>query len=371
MRLALEEAVQFSGVTSGLECYSFIHKALPEINLSDVDLSVTLFGKRLQAPFLISPMVGGIEEAGRINRNLALAAQSAGMAMGLGSQRCLIEHPELISTFRVREVAPDILLFANLGAVQLNYGFGVAECLRIVEAVRADALVLHLNPLQEALQPEGNTDFAGLLEKIGLVCRRLPVPVIVKEVGGGISGEVALSLAEAGVAGIDVAGAGGTCWSEIERLRTEDPQSGRVARAFSDWGIPTAESIRMAREAVPELPLFASGGIRSGLEAAKAIALGADIAGIAAPLLKAALVSSEAVESLIREMTEVLRIAMFCAGAPDIRRLKYSPLVKKVQVAYEVFETTDRCAGRIPAEKNHAGCKPVSDGPDAGTPFSL
>jgi isopentenyl-diphosphate Delta-isomerase len=330
LKLAMEEAVQFSGVTTGLENYYFVHQALPEINLADIDLTAALFGKHLQAPLLISPMVGGIKEAAHINRNLALAAQSTGLAMGLGSQRLMIEHPELISTFRVREFAPDILLFANLGAVQLNYGFGVPECLRIIETVQADALVLHLNPLQEALQPEGNTGFARLLEKIESVCRKLPVPVIVKEVGGGISEEAAASLAGAGVAGIDVAGAGGTCWSEIERRRTKDLPSGKAAEAFSGWGIPTAESIKLARRGAPNLPLIASGGIRSGLDAAKAIALGADMAGIAAPLLKAAVISSESAEQLLHEVMDVMRIAMFCIGAQDIRKLKYSPFLRRV-----------------------------------------
>ncbi len=330
LKLALDEAVQFRGVTTGLENYYFIHQALPEIDLEEVDLSATLFGKRLQAPLLISPMVGGIEEAEGINRNLALAAQSFGLAMGLGSQRCLIDHPELTSTFNVREFAPDILLFANLGAIQLNYGFGIAECLRLVEAVRADALVLHLNPLQEALQPEGNTRFSCLLKKIESVCRWLPVPVMVKEVGGGISEEVAASLAGAGVACIDIAGAGGTCWSEIERLRARDPADAKTGEFFSGWGIPTAESIKLARRGAPDLPVIASGGIRSGLDAAKAIALGADMAGIAAPLLKAAVISSEAVEQLLNEVVEVLRITMFCIGAPDIRKLKFSPFLRRV-----------------------------------------
>ena len=211
LKIALNEDVQFKEVPAGFEKYYFIHRALPEINLSDVDLSVSLFGKRLAAPLVISSMVGGIEEASTINRNLAQAAQTLGLAMGVGSQRCLIEPRGKLKTYQVRDVAPDILLFANLGAVQLNYGFGVKECLGLVKAIGADALILHLNPLQEAVQPEGNTNFAGLLEKIALVCREFPVPVLIKEVGAGISEEVAAQLAQAGAAGIEVAGAGGTC----------------------------------------------------------------------------------------------------------------------------------------------------------------
>jgi len=330
LMLALREEVQFRDVTTGLENFAFVHRALPEINLKDIDLSTRLFNKRLDAPLIISSMVGGIEAAVRINHNLARAAQSLGLAMVVGSQRCLIEKGGLAATFQVRDVAPDILLFANLGAVQFNYGFGVAECHQIVRSIDADALVLHLNPLQEALQRAGNRDFSNLLEKIEIVCRELGVPVIVKEVGSGISEEVAGILARAGVSGIDVSGAGGTCWSEIERMRSGNRLAANVARAFAGWGIPTAESVIMARRGAPHLPIIASGGIRNGIDVAKAIALGADAAGIATPLLKAAMSSSEAVEQSLREMIEVLRIAMFCTGAADIPRLQYSPNLKKL-----------------------------------------
>lgn len=327
--ICLREEVGFTSLTSGFSGYRFIHQALPEIDLTEVDLSTVLLGKRLKAPIIISSMVGGIEAAAGINRNLAQAAQTLGLAMGVGSERCLIDSPEMARTYQVRDIAPDILLLANLGAVQLNYGFGVKECLRTVEAIEADALILHLNPLQEALQPGGNTNFSGLLDKIELVCSRLPVPVIVKEVGGGISAEVAARLARVGVAGIDVAGAGGTCWSEIERRRTADKVANNIAGEFASWGIPTAESIVMARQGSPQLPLIASGGIRNGIDAAKAIALGADVVGIAAPLLQAACKSSQDVSEYLQEIIEVLRIAMFCIGAAGIGELKYSPFLKQ------------------------------------------
>jgi isopentenyl-diphosphate delta-isomerase len=275
-------------------------------------------------------MVGGIKAAVPINLNLARAAQSLGLAMVVGSQRCLIEKAELAATFQVRDVAPDILLFANLGAVQFNYGFGVTECLQIIQVINADALVLHLNPLQEVLQWAGNTDFSNLLRKIGIVCRELKVPVIVKEVGSGISEEVARSLACAGVSGIDVAGAGGTCWSEIEKRRTKNKLAAKVAGAFAGWGIPTAKSIILTRRGAPHLPIIASGGIRSGIDVAKAIALGADAAGIATPLLEEAMNSSEEVEQSLKEIIEVLRIAMFCTGAADIQKLQYSSNLKKL-----------------------------------------
>jgi isopentenyl-diphosphate delta-isomerase len=226
-------------------------------------------------------------------------------------------------------VAPDILLFANLGAVQLNYGYEVSECLRAIEIISADALVLHLNPLQEALQPEGNTNFAGLLDKIEVVCRELTIPVIVKEVGWGISEDVARKLAAAGVAGIDVAGAGGTSWGEVERYRAHDELVNNAAATFASWGIPTAESIGMARRGAPELTLIASGGIRTGLDVAKVIALSADAAGIAAPLLRAANVSTEALMVVLQEVIKVLRISMFCIGASNLKELKNSPFLEK------------------------------------------
>jgi isopentenyl-diphosphate delta-isomerase len=328
--IALNHDVAFKQVSTGLDEYQFVHQALPEIDLADVDTATTLFGRRLAAPLVVSSMVGGTAEAGRINRNLASAAQALGLAMGVGSQRCSIEDPKWAPTYQVRDVAPDVLLFANLGAIQLNYGYGLAECRRAVEMIDADALVLHLNPLQEALQPEGNTGFGGLLSRIAEVCRSLPVPVIVKEVGCGISEETTCRLAEAGVAGIDVAGAGGTSFSEVERFRSRTETARAAAAAFADWGIPTAESLRMARRGAPELTIIASGGIRTGVEVAKSIALGAHAAGMGTPLLKAANVShDEAVLVLDRVITE-LRTAMFCIGTATVAELRDSPSLRKV-----------------------------------------
>ncbi len=328
LRILLKEDVRFRNLTTGLESYHFVHQALPEINRDDVDLSTSLLGKDLSAPLIISSMTGGTEEAETINKNLAMAAQIHGLGMGVGSQRAALEEPTLSHTYQVRDVAPDILLLANLGAVQLNYGYGVEHCQRAVEMIEADGLILHLNPLQEALQPEGNTDFSGLLAKIAQVCRGLSVPVIVKEVGWGISEEVARRLADASVAAIDVAGAGGTSWSEVERHRVVSESSRRIAAAFADWGIPTAVSIQMVRRAAPDVTLIASGGIRTGVEAAKAIALGADAAALATPFLKPATVSPEAVGEKIGEILEQLRTAMFCVGARDLQELKSVPLQK-------------------------------------------
>jgi isopentenyl-diphosphate delta-isomerase len=328
IRINLEEDVQFPRLTTGLERYRFIHQALPELNLDEIDLSTTLLGKRLRAPLLISSMTGGTEAARTINRNLAQAAQAAGIAMGLGSQRAAIENPALAPTYQVRDLAPDILLFANLGAVQLNYGYGVDHCRRAVEMVEADALILHLNALQEAVQPGGDGNWKGLLRRIEAVCRALPVPVVVKEVGWGLSERVARQLAEAGVAALDVAGAGGTSWSEVEARRAPTELHRRVASAFADWGLPTAETLLMARRGAPNLPIIASGGLRDGIDVAKCIALGAAAAGMAGPFLKAAAVSTEAVSEAIAEITRVLRIAMFCAGAGSIPELQATPLLK-------------------------------------------
>ncbi len=330
LRISLHNDVGHPRLSTGLEEYRFIHQALPGIDLSRINLTTVLFGKTLNAPLIISAMVGGIDKAKKINRKLARAAQTMGVAMGVGSQRCAIDDPVANSTYGVRDVAPDVLLFANLGAAQLNYGYGITECRRAVEMVGADALVLHLNPLQEALQHGGNTNFSGLLGKIERICRELPVPLIVKEVGFGVSEPVARMLAEAGVAAIDVAGAGGTSWAEIEKHRTRTESEYNIAATFSSWGIPTAESIVMTRRGAPGITVFASGGLRTGLDVAKSIALGADAVGIAAPLLKAAGVSAETVISYLHEIIEELRITMFCIGAASLRDLQDSPFLKKI-----------------------------------------
>ncbi len=328
IRINLEEDVR-SGLTTGLERYHFVHQAVPELDLAAVDTSTTWFGRALRAPLLISSMTGGTEQARQINRTLAQAAQAAGIGMGLGSQRAAIEQPDLAATFQVRDVAPDILLFANLGAIQLNHGYGVDECRRAVEMIGADALILHLNALQEAVQPEGEANFAGLLGRIEAVCRALPVPVIGKEVGWGISEQAARQLAAAGVAAIDVAGAGGTSWSQVEMHRARSASQKRVAAAFIDWGIPTAEAILNVRRAAPGLPIIASGGLRDGIDVAKCLALGAGLGGLAGPFLKAAAVSVEAVAEVAGELVRELRIAMFAAGAPNLAGLQAVPLYRR------------------------------------------
>jgi isopentenyl-diphosphate Delta-isomerase len=322
LRINLERDVAGKGVTGGFDEYRFAHRALPQIDLADVDFSAEIFGRRLRAPVLISCMTGGTPEAGRINRHLARVAQAHGLAMGLGSGRALLESPESIATFDVRRDAPDVALFANLGAVQLNKGYGAPDCCRLVELLRADALVLHLNPLQEALQPEGDTCFGGLLPRIADLCERVDFPIVVKEVGWGIGAADVRVLFDAGVAAVDIAGAGGTSWSEVERHRIAEPWRARVAANFAGWGIPTAQALIEARAVAPVEMLIASGGIRTGLDAAKALALGADLVGVAGPFLRAADEGENAVDALARELLETLRVAMFCVGArtpPDLR----------------------------------------------------
>jgi isopentenyl-diphosphate delta-isomerase len=328
IRINLEEDVRFRSVTTGLERLRFMHSALPELDLAAIDTRVTLFGTTLSTPLLISSMTGGTERARQINRTLAAAAQEMGMAMGLGSQRAAIEDESLADSYRVRDIAPDILLFANLGAVQLNYGYGIEACRRAVEMAEANALILHFNVLQEAVQPEGDGNFAGLIDRVAAICAALAVPVIAKEVGWGFSPRDVRLLAQAGVAAIEVAGAGGTSWSQVEMYRAPTPRHARVAGAFIDWGIPTAEAIRHVREHAPELPVIASGGLRSGIDVAKCIALGACIGGLAGEFLRSADQGGVAgVIELAQTLTDELRVAMLCSGAGTIEALQKTELV--------------------------------------------
>jgi isopentenyl-diphosphate delta-isomerase len=271
-------------------------------------------------------MTGGTEKAGKINRILAAAAQETGIPMGVGSQRVALENPQITETFAVRNSAPDILLFANLGAIQLNYELTPDDCQKAVDMIEADALILHLNPLQEAVMDDGNTNFAGLVKKIESVCRSLPVPVIIKEVGWGISRQDAVKLKEAGVAAIDIAGAGGTSWTEVEMHRAKTEMGQKIASAFVNWGIPTSESIGLVKTAAPDLPIFASGGIRNGMEIAKTIALGAVMGGMASPFLKAADQSLDAVVQEINRIKREIQISMFAVGAGDLDQLAQTPL---------------------------------------------
>ncbi len=330
LRICLDEDVQFQGNTNGLERYRFTHCCLPELNRSEIDLTTTFLTKSLGAPLLISSMTGGTEQAKTINFRLAEVAQKHKLAMGVGSQRVAVENPQVADTFAVRSLAPDSLLLANLGAVQLNYRYGVDECRRVIDLLEADALILHLNPLQECIQSNGDTNFKGIIDKIQNLCNKLPVPVIAKEVGNGISAAMAQRLIEAGVAAIDVAGAGGTSWAKVESERAFNDQQRRLGLTFADWGLPTAECIVDIRAIAPEIPLIASGGLRNGLDVAKAIALGADISGLAWPFLQAAAESTEAVDALVELLIAELTTVLFCTGNATLSQLQQSNALQKV-----------------------------------------
>ncbi len=321
IKINLEQDVR-SALTTGLEKFQFVHEALPELDLDEVDTSLTLFNKVLQAPILISSMTGGTTDAGVINFRLAEAAQNCGLAMGVGSQRAALEHPEQADSFQVRKIAPDILLFANIGAVQLNYGYSLADCQRAVDMIAADALYLHLNPLQEAVQAGGDTNWKGLCHKIEVICNKLSVPVIAKEVGWGISEKTAQRLAECGVAAIDVAGAGGTSWSQVEMHRAPDEFLRNLAAGFVGWGIPTADSILNVKRSVPGMPIFASGGLKDGLDIAKCLALGAQIGGMAGQFLKAATISTENAIALMQLTRRQIQVSMFAAGVGNISTIQ-------------------------------------------------
>jgi len=313
----------------GFDKYRFIHNALPEIDFDSIDTSTTFLGKKVNYPFFISCMTGGVSQGKRINRNLAAAAQTWGIAMGVGSQRAAIEHPELAGLFTAREVAPDIPLIANVGLVQLNYGFGAAEYQKIIEMIDADALSVHINPIQEVIQPEGDRNWANLLPKLKQVLPKLSKPVIAKEVGFGLSKSVIERLYKVGVRYFDTAGWGGTNWSVVEGMRGKADRE--LGKLFGEWGIPTSESIKSVKS-VSQLfsdlvTILGSGGVRTGIDVAKCIALGCDMVGIAQPFAKAALISAEEVEKLIERLALELKIAMFGVGAKTIGELQKIKLV--------------------------------------------
>lgn len=315
--------------SAGFNDVELMHRALPQIDLDSISLQTTFLGHSLSAPILASSMTGGTDRSQQINRHLAEAVRELDLAMAVGSQRVMLENPGVRPSFTVvREVAPDILLFGNLGAVQLNYGMGVHEFREAAEAIRADGMFLHFNPLQEVIQPEGNTNFSGLLDKIETVAVQLPIPLLAKEVGSGMAPDVAAALADRQVKAIDVSGAGGTSWAQIEGMRATDPGRQRLAQIFSDWGIPTVQSLVLCRTRLPHFPLIASGGIRNGLDAAKALALGADLIGLAHPLLDPASHSTDAVFQMLQQFMLELRVAMFLVGAAtvaDLRDHRLSP----------------------------------------------
>jgi isopentenyl-diphosphate delta-isomerase len=313
IRICLDKDVE-SRARNGFERYALPHRALPELSLSGIKTSGKFLGKGFRLPFLIGAMTGGSPGTEKINRNLAMAAEKAGIGMGVGSQRAMLEDRSMAFTYQVRDVAPSILLLGNIGAMQLQ-SYSIREVSGLVSDIGADCLAVHLNAAQELSQPEGDTDWTGVLESIRKLCSRASFPVIVKETGCGISGDVARELEKAGASCIDVSGMGGTSWTRVEHFR-----GSRTAGPFRDWGIPTAESLRQCREAA-KIPLIASGGMRSGLDCAKAIAMGASLAGIALPLLKPASESAGAVGKAIDLLAREFRKAMMLSGSRDLESL--------------------------------------------------
>lgn len=325
VEVCLDYPVEYTTRTTGLERFDLPYAALPESDLEGVDTRTTFLGKTLAAPLLIGAMTGGAERSALINRNLARAAQEVCVGLMLGSQRVMLEHPHALPSFDVRPHAPDILLIGNLGVAQLNKGYGAPELGRAAELVGADALALHTNPLQEALQREGDTNFSNLLPKLREVVPQVPYPVLLKEVGHGLSAAAAKRVADVGFAALDVAGAGGTSWAKVE----EYVNYGEVRHPqLAEWGVPTATALREIRGALPQMPLVASGGIRSGVDAAKALALGAEVVAVARPLLEPSTQSHEAVVAWLRHFIWELRVAMHCVGAADIAALKEVKLAR-------------------------------------------
>lgn len=327
LALCLDREVEAG--TTGFEQLRFDHDALPEIDEASVCTDVELLGRRLAAPIVIGSMTGGTPRAGEINRRLALAAEACGVAMALGSQRRMLEDPGTLATYAVREAAPRLpLLFGNLGAVQLNYGVGLREVRGLVAAVGADAFLFHLNPLQEAIQPEGDTRFSALLPKLRDLAPAVGVPVLLKEVGAGISRTTAAKIRELPVAGVETSGVGGTSWSRVESLRAADPVQRSTGERFARWGTPTVESIVVCREALPDRLVIASGGLRHGIDVAKALALGADAAALSLPLLRAADRSAEDAALALRCVIHELRTVMFLTGCRTVAELRRRALVR-------------------------------------------
>jgi isopentenyl-diphosphate Delta-isomerase len=314
-------------VPTGFDDVHFEHCALPDIDLDTIDLSTEFLGKRLRLPFLASSMTGGPEKGGSINLAIAEAAQAMGFAMGVGSQRIALGGGKASGLDKsIRRVAPNIALFANLGAVQFTHGMTVDDARRAVELIEADALILHLNPLQEALQPGGDRNWTGVESQIEILCQKIGVPVIAKEVGAGISLPVAQRLKRCGVAAIDVAGVGGSSWAAVEGRRLTSQQDQTTAELFRNWGIATVPALMAIHSAMPEMPLIASGGVRHGLDGAKAIRLGASLVGQAAALLEAATQGPEQVAAQVAGWAEALRIACFCTNSKDLEGLQLAAL---------------------------------------------
>ncbi len=330
IEICLDKKAQAKEATTGFEDVQFVHKALPEVDKSRISLSTHVLEHKFSAPIIVGAMTGGTAKAEKINANIAEAVEKLGLGMGVGSQRAAIEHPKLAQTFAIaRKKAPTAFLIANIGGVQLVHGYGAKEARKAVEMIEADALAIHLNALQETVQPKGQTNFSGVLSKIGEIAAALDVPVIVKETGSGIGSEEAKELEAAGVKAIDVGGSGGTSFAAVEYYRTEKKELNverYLGEAFWDWGIPTAVSVAEVEQTV-KIPIVASGGMRGGRDFAKALALGASLASLSQPVLETAVIGAAETESFISNLVEELRNVMFLVGAENVEQLRASPLV--------------------------------------------
>jgi isopentenyl-diphosphate Delta-isomerase len=341
--IPLQKNVQAKTTSTYLEYVRLVHNALPEVDYDDIDTSMTFLGKRFSAPIIIDSMTGGTDEATVINGRLGELAEKYGFGMGLGSQRAGLKSEELAATYSIaRKNAPNAFLIANIGGAQLSKGLTVDEAKRIVKMIGANALVVHLNPLQELIQPEGEPHYKGVLGQISELAKTIDIPLIVKEVGAGISKEVAIKLEMANVSAINIAGAGGTSWAGVEKLRAEslkDDLKKHLGEMFWDWGIPTAASLIEVRRAV-KLPLIASGGLRNGLEVAKCVALGASMAAMAYPFLQTAAQSRESLFAFADTILTELKSTMFLVGAKNIAALASSRYILTGLLAHEVSSRT-------------------------------
>jgi len=330
IKISLNQNVQARKTTTGFEDIHFVHKALPEIDKQKIDLSTTVFDHKFATPLIVGAITGGTIEATKINATIAEAVEELGLGMGVGSQRAAIEDKKLEKTFTIaRKKAPTAFLIANIGGVQLVNGYGVKEVKKTIEMIDADAIAIHLNPLQEAVQPEGQTDFQGVVEKIGEIAKELDKPVIVKETGAGIAAEEAKKLEDVGVEGIDVSGAGGTSWAAVEYYRAKKRGNSfqrRLGDVFWDWGIPTAISLVEVAQTV-RIPVIASGGIRNGVDVARALALGASLTSLSQPVLQAAVKGVKETENVLSLLIEELRNVMFLVGAGSVDTLREVSLV--------------------------------------------
>ena len=316
---AVLEDVEVERAQTGFEQIRLTHRALPELDFNQVDSNADFLGKQLSFPFLISSMTGGADQTiHKINRNLASAAERCNVALAVGSQRIMFKDAEARKSFQLRQYAPNIPIIANIGAVQLNYELGLEHILQAIDILEADALYLHLNPLQEIIQPEGDRNFAQLADKIQQLVHKLPIPIILKEVGSGLSSQDMELAVAAGVTWIDVAGRGGTSWSRIEAHRSDN----ELGVLFQDWGLTTVESLLQTQPYQDKINVIASGGIRNGIDMAKSVILGAQICGTAAPLLEPAMTSADAVVHKIDQFHQEFRSAQFLLGMADLATMR-------------------------------------------------